>query len=174
MSLNTHIHKQIESYLAEATPAFPEMALDKHHPNNAEFYRQQNTFKRLIVMQSMKMKDSHVQIAKLLIKGNTNVKIAADLKLHLQTISNVKARDDVKEMVSLLHHLAILNEGPSIEHRKRILYEITVDSQELEPKTSIAAIQEMNRMDGVGREKIDTAINITINNDTLPRGALDA
>jgi hypothetical protein len=31
----------------------------------------------------------------------------------------------------------------------------------------------MNRMDGVGKDKIDQHINVTINNQLLPKGALD-
>ena len=48
-----------------------------------------------------------------------------------------------------------------------------MDSKELDPKTSIAALQEMNRMDGVGKEKHDTKIEVTINQALMPRGDLD-
>jgi hypothetical protein len=72
-----------------------------------------------------------------------------------------------------LFYLQQLREGPNLEQRKRTLWEITQDNQHDEPKTSISAIQEMNRMDGIGKDTKDTKIEVTINNQLLPKGALD-
>ena len=173
MASNAVAQQTITDYLADHDSEHPETALDPYHPNNTTFYQQQNTFKRLIVAQSTKMQANHVKVAKGVMRAVKNKDLALELKLAEGTVSSIKNRDDVKELINLLYHLQALHEGPSIESRKRLLFEITIDNKESEPKTSIAAIQEMNRMDGVGREKLDTAINITINNDTLPRGALD-
>jgi hypothetical protein len=173
MASNALVQQTITDYLADHDSEHPETTLDPYHPNNTSYYQQHNMLKRLIVAQSSKMKALHVKVAKGVMKAIKNKDIALELNLEPTTISNIKHRDDVKELINLLYHLQALHEGPSIESRKRLLFEITIDNKEAEPKTSIAAIQEMNRMDGVGREKLDTAINITINNDTLPRGALD-
>lgn len=173
MASNALVQQTITDYLADHDSEHPETTLDPYHPNNTSYYQQHNMLKRLIVAQSSKMKALYVKVAKGVMKAIKNKDIALELNLEPTTISNIKHRDDVKELINLLYHLQALHEGPSIESRKRLLFEITIDNKEAEPKTSIAAIQEMNRMDGVGREKLDTAINITINNDTLPRGALD-
>lgn len=157
----------------ELAAKHPELILDKHHPDNHEFFRQQRSLQRLIVHTSSKMKSRHIEVAKRLLKGERNTDIEEQMGLPPGSVSRMKGRKDVNELIGLLRHLQALHEGPSVELRKRMLYEIAVDNQQLEPKVSIAAVQEMNRMDGVGKEKTDTSINITINNQQLPRGALD-
>ncbi len=59
-------------------------------------------------------------------------------------------------------------------HRRRMLWEIAVDNQAIEPKVSISSIVEINKMNGTYQTAAkDTAINITINNNLLPKGKLD-
>lgn len=169
MTANTMLDKELVPY--EALP--PEATLDKYHPNNHDFFRQCESIKRMMVAQAREMKATHVQVAKLLVKGAPHKDIAEQINVVPATVSQIKAREDVQKLIALVHHMNALYEGPTMEHRKRMLYEIALDMQRAEPKTSISAIQEMNRMDGVGKDNKDTTITLNINNELFPRTALD-
>ena len=65
----------------------------------------------------------------------------------------------------------------TIAHRKNILYQILVDNQETDPRVAITCIQEMNKMDGVGKEDLNkqpSQVTIVINQDQMPKTVLDA
>ena len=142
----------------------PEALLDEHHPHNTGFFRQLNSIKRAMVTAQSHMKQKHVEIIKQASLGTRNKDIAEELGVHAATVGKVIRSEQGKELLTLIRHLSALNEGPSSEQRKRTLWEIVVDNQDDEPKTAIAAIAEMNKMDGIGKE-----INATL----FPKGALD-
>jgi len=48
-----------------------------------------------------------------------------------------------------------------------------VDNKIDDPRVGITALKEMNSMDGVGREKQDTKVEITINSAVFPHNNLD-
>lgn len=152
----------------------PDLLLDKYHPANSPFFKSQRSIQCAIVAQTTRLRMRHVEIAKLYIKGIPNKDIAERLNVAVMTVHTVLKRPEVVLMVELLQHYAMHMDGPSIEHRKRILYEIAYDNQTADPKTSISAIREMNSMDGVGKDKQDSKIEITINNQQLGRGVLDS
>ena len=151
----------------------PSFQLDPYHPANESYFRTEQALKRAIVDQSLKCRQRHVEIAKLRVRGLNIADIAEQASCHPQTVGHILKRPEVKELIELLHHLSLHLEGPSIELRKRKLWEMAIDNQQDEPKTAISAIQEMNRMDGVGKDVKDSKIEITINNQ-LGRGPLDA
>lgn len=157
----------------ESTYQPPEELADEYHPANTEFFRHLRHAERHLTNAAKKCKENHVIVAKLRFQGRSNVDIAEQIKVKPATVAQIANRDDVKELIGLMQHLSMLRDGPNHEHKKRFLWEIAVDSKELDPKTSISAVQEMNRMDGVGKEKHDTKIEVTINNELLPRGPLD-
>jgi len=151
----------------------PALLLDEYHPANQPFYQHQKHIQRAIVAQSVKCRPKHIEAAKLHVRGMPNKEIAEQLGYAQNTVVTIFARKNIQELIELLHFYDLHLEGPSIEHRKRMLNEIAVDNQAEDPKTSIAAVREMNSMDGVGRDKVDTKVNITINNTQLPKGVLD-
>ena len=151
----------------------PDLLLDKNHPDNHEYFKQDRRIKQLIVMQYGMCRAPHVEIAKLHVKGHTNQDIADIRSCHPATVGHVLKRKDIRELILYLRHQQALHQGPTIALKKRILYEITVDNQGVDPRVSIAAISELNKMDGVGKEKNDTNVNIQINQTLFPKGTLD-
>ena len=151
----------------------PELLLDKYHPVNQPFYQHQLSIQRAIVHQTAQCKPKHVEVAKLHINSMSNGDIAAQMQYAPASIPSVLRRKEVQHLIELLRFYSLHLEGPSIEHRKRMLNEIAVDNQGVDDAISIRAVHEMNSMDGVGKDKQDRAINITINNQQLPKGALD-
>jgi DNA-binding CsgD family transcriptional regulator len=152
----------------------PELLLDVHHPANADYMKNINSIKRTIVSQSMKMAPKHVDIVKRKIAGALNKTIALELNVSPQTIGKTLKRKDAQQLRALLEHFNLAVDGPNDAHRRRMLWEIAVDNQPIEPKVSISAIVEINKMNGTYNTAAkDTAINITINNTLLPKGKLD-
>lgn len=152
----------------------PELLLDKHHPANSEYMQNLNSIKRLIVTRTVCMKTIHVDIVKRKLAGALNRVIADELNLTPPTIGNVLRREDAQRLRALLEHFNLAMDGPNDAHRRRVLWEIALDNKDIEPKVSISSIQEINRMNGTYNTATkDTAINITINNNLLPKGRLD-
>ena len=152
----------------------PELLLDKYHPHNQEFFRQQQHLKASMVNKSLRMRPPHVQVAKMRAKGQNPKEIAQEIDRTPQYVSHVSQRQDVKELMALIHHLHALNEGPTAEHRARMLWELAVDAREDgDTANSKACLAELNKMAGSYHTKPDTATNITINNQYFPRGSLD-
>ena len=152
----------------------PELLLDVHHPANADYMKNLNSIKRTIVARTMTMLPKHVDIVKRKIAGVPHKTIAEDLSVTPQTVGNILQRQDAQEPRALLEHFNMAMDGPNDAHRRRVLWEIAVDNQHLEPKVSISSIAEINKMQGTySTTTKDTAINITINNNLLPKGKLD-
>jgi|TARA_R110000787_G_scaffold72134_1_gene160864 hypothetical protein len=151
----------------------PEILLDEYHPANQQYFQNLKTLEKALVAASQDAGAKYTAIAKLHHRGMRNKDIAEEIQCHAQTVGKALKSAKVKKINTLLFYLASLRDGPNLDQRKRTLWEIAVDSKELDPKTSIAALQEMNRMDGVGKEKHDTKIEVTINQALMPRGDLD-
>ena len=152
----------------------PELLLDVHHPANADYMQNLNSIKRTIVARTMTMLPRHVDIVKRKVAGVSHADIAIELSVAPQTIGNILKRQDALELRALLEHYNLAVDGPNDAHRRRMLWEIAVENQQLEPKVSISSIVEINKMNGTYNTAAkDTAINITINNNLLPKGKLD-
>lgn len=157
----------------------PELLVDRYHPSNSAFFAEQKKLRLLISAKCSQMIAWHVQAVKMRLLGRSNIEIAEELGHAPATVSGVISSDKGKELLTLLHHMQQLNEGPSIDHRKRFLWEIAMDARESgeakDLNISIAAIKEMNRMDGVGNPNTQNnpQVTLVINQSLLPRGALD-
>ncbi len=145
--------------------------IDKYHPDNQPFMQLVRQNKRLIVHHTAMCRPAHVEILKLHIKGESQAAIAEHMGRSPNNIWAVLKRPEILDLKQSLTHLATLYEGPSLEMRKRYLWEISVDNKIDDPRVGITALKEMNSMDGVGREKQDTKVEITINQ--VGRSALD-
>lgn len=148
-----------------------ELVVDKYHPDNSDFMQQVHRSKQLLAFHSACCRPRHVWIAKDLFKGDTHAAVAKKFDMATATVSAISRRPEVKKLMELLQHHSALWEGPTIEHRKRELWEIEQDNKIDDPRVSISAIKEMNAMDGVYKQKNDTNIEITITNHAP--GALD-
>jgi hypothetical protein len=148
-----------------------ELQIDRYHPDNQDFMQRVRQCERLIVHHTALCRLNHVEILKRHIRGQTNEEIAVETHRTSTTISLVLHRKEILQLKQSLTHLATLYMGPSLEHRKRHLYEIAIDTKQDDPRVSIQAVKEMNAMDGVGKDRQDTKVEITINQ--VGRSALD-
>lgn len=157
---------------------FPELVADPYHPQNAEFEQSINRIKAAAMAQQAKMTPRNVHIIKQHYAGQTNIKIAENFNVTPQTVSKTINSQAGKRLLTLLHYLADALAGPSLALRKSMLYKIAQDAIDVDRKTSIAAIAELNKM-GMNEHMIESGdtggntINVTINQNHFPRTELD-
>ena len=151
----------------------PELALDEYNPENQEFHLKSRRFKQLIVLQQAKCRPHHIEVAKQHHRGVRSGEIANSLKLMPSTISNILRRPEVKHLIDLLRLYGGHMSGPTMDHKRHILWEIVIDNKEADPKTAMQAIDQMNKMDGVYTQKIDHEVRITIDDGQFKHTQLD-
>ncbi|GAG79689.1 unnamed protein product, partial [marine sediment metagenome] len=94
-----------------------------------------------------------------------------------QTISKLTNSKEAKALLTLLGYYASLVSGPHIAQRNNMLWRIALANELDQPKTSIAAIAELNKVDLAFREMETGASQkapvVIINQEALPRTVLD-
>jgi len=151
----------------------PELALDEYNPETHEFNSKTRRYKNLIVLQQAKCRPHHVQVAKQHMMGRRNFEIASALKLHASTVGSVIKRPEVQTLIGMLRMYNGHMNGPTLEHKKNILWQILIDNQTVDPKVSLAAMDQMNKMDGVYKQEMSTEIRIIIDDGTFKPTTLD-
>lgn len=151
----------------------PELALDEYNPENQDFHQKTRRFKQLMVMQQAKCRPHHVQVAKQHHLGKRNSEIAHDLSLHPATVASILKRKEVIHLIDLLRLYGGHMSGPTMDHKRHILWRIAVDNEQADPKTTMQAIDQMNKMDGVYTQKVDLDVRITIDDGKFKPTALD-
>lgn len=157
---------------------FPELEEYEFHPQNDQFNRHIEQVKRVMIAHTRNMAPKHVSIAKLHFQGQKHIRIAEMVDVTPQTVSKVLQRDDTQRLLNLLRYYAAAQDGPTIAHRKAILTRIAQRMEEKNPKLTISAVAELNKMD-VQQHTIETTdkgapqTNVVINQNFFPRTTLD-
>jgi hypothetical protein len=155
----------------------PECLIDKYHPRNDVYFSELNITKKRLASQKALMKPKAAAAVYLYISGKNNREIGEALNLGPKTIGNYIKSPDGLRLRSLIDHHQQQIDGPNADHRKGILYRITIDNEKKDPNTAIAAVKEINKMSGSyeqgGSGSHGNVFNIQINNDLMPKGALD-
>ena len=154
----------------------PELMLDPHHPSADEYVKKAQNVQRMIVATSNLLKPSQVAAIKMAYKGASTKDIAAELSVHAQTVGNWLRSENGKKLRALLTYYQSTVDGPNVAQRTNMLWRIAHTNEEDNPKVTISAVAEMNKMDNVTAEKqaslTSTTVNMTINQQ-LSRTALD-
>ena len=150
-----------------------DLELDPYHPSNQPYVKTEQAIKRVVVDQSVRMNPRHVKIAKMHLRGNTRQEMIDETGLVSGTVSQILSRPDVIELLRTLIHLDQHHEGINLRIRKSMLNEIAIDNKIDDPRLTVTAIQELNRIDGTYELEANKPQVIIINNGTFPRGALD-
>ena len=149
-----------------------ELLLDTYNPANREFTQSVNHIKNLLVTKERQCRHRHTQVAKDHFNGLSNADNAKKNKVSTPTVYSILKRPEIIELVDLLRHYSGLWDGPNIQERKRILWEIAADNKELDPRVAMQALDQLNKLEGsYQQEKVDPVISITINQSE--KGALD-
>ena len=152
----------------------PEFLLDKYHPRNDAYFADLTMTRKRINSHKNLMKPLAAAAVYMHISGKNYRDISARLNIGPTTISKYVNSPDGKRLRALINHHQQQVDGPNDEHRKAILYRIVVDNEALDPAVAITAIKEINKMSGTYESTgTGNVINIQINQDLMPKGALD-
>jgi DNA-binding transcriptional regulator YiaG len=156
----------------------PELLLDDDHPTADAYIQNAQNVQRMIVATSALLKPSQTRAIKMAYKGVKNKDVAKELGVNAQTVANWLALPNAKKLLALLGYYQVTLDGPNEAQRRHMLWRIARANEGIEPKTSISALGELNKMTmtDYDRKNANTSnqpITIIINQDQLPRTALD-
>lgn len=146
---------------------------DKYLPQNASLNKRVSRVQQDILTIAEGMETWKLEFARRYASGDSQNKIAKDMKKSPKTLKNFLQTAPAQMLVQYYKLLLDVESGPSEAVRKNMLYEIAVDNQESDPKEATKAIAELNKMDsdkGQGGGLGNITINIV---DSLSKGTLD-
>tara|TARA_R110000737_G_C14484633_1_gene469153 strand:+ start:72 stop:632 length:561 start_codon:yes stop_codon:yes gene_type:complete len=155
--------------------------LDRHHPQNDQYVRGVEHVQNQIVHQSSKLRPKQVQILKTLFLGLNYVKTAARHNTTAITVSRLAKSEDGARLLKLLQYHLTLLEGPNLAQRRNMLWRIGQENELVDPKVTISAVSELNKMTYKEWEQTNPqhstqtpVVQININQDLLPKTTLDS
>jgi hypothetical protein len=157
----------------------PELMLDRSHPVADEYIKNAQHVQRMIVATSALLKPKQVMAVKLRHTGENFVDIAEHVKVSPPTISKWLNDPTAKKLLALLTYYQAALDGPNEAQRRNMLWRVAVDNEIEQPKVTISAVAELNKMtitdynqknsgSGAGQ-----SITLIINQESMPRTALD-
>lgn len=124
----------------------PDVILDDSHPANDAYLKEVAMLKRRLVAHAQTMWPQHVEMVKRRHRGHSPATIAEDLTCKPETVRRVERTAKGQRLMALLCALSQAIEGPMELHRKSFLWRIAERNELVNPRVSIAAIAEINRM----------------------------
>lgn len=158
--------------------------LNTSHPSNDKYMRSLTLIQRQIMSLTHQLRSKQVEILKSVFSGMNYAEASRANNTTGGTVSKlVKSPDGVALLNALQYHQAMI-EGANVAQRRNMLWRIAVAGELKEPKTTISAVEALNRMTfndytaSVVKPKqgaTDEPIAKTIDIDPLllPRGPLD-
>lgn len=161
--------------VATSVPAAPPaLADDPYYVANSEYQKTLNEVEDQILAYCADIEPVIVQIARLKFSGTSNGEIARTLKRRKKFVTDTVASVQCKTLVGYLQHRQLAEDGISQIHIKDKLWRLAVDLEKVDPQNSIKALAELNKMLMPSNNPTSNQpVQIVINNQMLPRGALD-
>jgi hypothetical protein len=151
----------------------PEFLLDNTHPGNNLYIKNLHHIERALNDQKARCKPRHVELVRALVNGLSPLQAAA--KAGYKHPHPILKRPEVKRLLALSRHFQQALDGPNVATRIAMLYRIAVNNEHDEPKTSIQAIEVINKMTGLYDQNslAPQVIKIQFDHQLLPRTELD-
>jgi hypothetical protein len=136
---------------------------------------------RNIMHTSASLRAKHILMIKQSFAGARTMDIAKSVGATPSNVSSILNSEKGQKLLKLLNYHQIMLEGPNMAQRRSMLWRIATNEEAVDPKTSIKAVEALNKMttqdwEQKNPEKAGTAkggVSININQDLLPKGALD-
>lgn len=178
LGMQTYDGHDPEYDCAEISLLPPEALLAPNNPANDDYLRDVAVLKRLIVSQTKCLQPTHVEIVKKYHLGKRKCDIAEEVGLTPVTVGRAIKAPAAQKLFALLQHLALLMDGPRDGQRRNFLWRIAVANETKDARVAIAAIAEINKMTHQDRSleaglPAGNVVQVVINNEQFPRGALD-
>lgn len=159
------------------------LPLDPDHPHADPYLQNLHALQRGIVAASAKLSPKKLAAARAYAASpSTYTDIAYEAKVNPSTVSKwIKQDADTRHLIALLRHYKAAIDGPNLAQRSNLLWRIARDNEKIEPRTSIAAIAELNRTDPevvritapANQQQSGAQVVIIMDNNSLPATALD-
>ena len=160
----------------------PEEFLDRHHPENDEYMKAIEHVQGKIMFLTTMLRPKQVNILKAIFSGENYTQVGKRVGATAITASRVAHSNYGRQMLTMLQYHRQLVEGPNEALRRNMLWRIAQDAEVLDPKTTIKALAELNKMHGqalllanpnAGGQQAPVQVAIHINQDLMPKGVLD-
>ena len=144
------------------------------HPSTDRYLLYLQEIQKAIVDVSLQMPKMGVVAIKLNRLGKSYTDIGKEVGRSPNWVSKTLKTPLARKLATLLAFYQTALDGPTEAQRRNILWRVALASEERAPKTTIAAVSELNRMDGTGIDSNrPAATTIVINQTLFPKGALD-
>lgn len=162
----------------------PDDFLDRSHPANDDYMKAVEHVQRGIMHANSQLRTKQVKILKSIFAGNNYTQTAKMHQTTAVTVSRLVSSPTGQRLLNLLQYHLQLIEGPNEAQRRSMLWRIALKEEAIDPKTSIKALGELNKMHYQSKQ-LTAALNqdnpqqapqvvININQTTMPKGKLDA
>jgi hypothetical protein len=158
----------------------PDEFLDRYHPENDSYMQAVGHIQRQIMHQTTLLRTKQVNILKTVFTGANYTETAKKHGTTSATVSRLVKSPDGQRLLNLLQYHLHAIEGPNESQRRNILWRIAQDNELRNPATAIKAVSELNKMhfQQYTVKQNENALSkpqvvININQDLLPKGALD-
>ena len=161
----------------------PDDFLDRNHPANDQYMLSIEHTQRQIMHQQGLLRTKQVQILKTIFTGENYTNTAQIHNTAPTTVSRLVKSPNGQRLLNLLNYHLKLIEGPNEALRRNVLWRIALAEEKIDPKTTIKALSELNKMHYQSKQ-LDQALNvngqttaptviININQELMPKGKLD-
>ena len=163
----------------------PDDFLDRNHPANDQFMLAVEHVQRQIMHANSQLRTKQVKILKTIFAGQNYTQTAKVHQTTPITVSRLVRSPNGQRLLNLLQYHLKLIEGPNEAQRRSMLWRIALKEELIDPKTTIKALTELNKMhyqsqqldqalQDSGSQSAAPTVIININQEIMPRGKLDA
>jgi hypothetical protein len=160
----------------------PDDFLDRHHPENDQYMRAIEHVQGKIMYLTTMLRSKQVNMLKSVFSGENYTQVGQRHGCVPTTVSRLVKSNYGQQLLNMLQYHRQLVEGPNEAMRRNMLWRIAQNEEELDSKTSIKAISELNKMHfqqqqmdnpNVGGQQPQQQVVININQELMPKGNLD-
>ncbi len=155
----------------------PKVILDNpNHPSADAYIQDLRKIQQQIVDQSLSMNKKAVLAAKAHHRGKSYTEIGVELGRTPSWASQIVKTEPAQRLIALLAYYQEAVDGANEAQRRAMAWRIATANEHNQPKTALAALETMNKMDAIARDaKNNSSGNVTviINQQQMPKGALD-
>jgi hypothetical protein len=160
----------------------PDDFLDRHHPENDQYMRAIEHVQGKIMYLTTHLRTKQVNILKSVFAGENYTQVGQRHGCVAQTVARLVKSKYGQQLLNMLQYHKMLIDGPNEAQRRNMLWRIAQTEEELDSKTSIKAIAELNKMHFqqeqmqnpmAGGQQPQQQVVININQELLPKGNLD-
>lgn len=146
MATDKDLREQLSYYEVDDTWDAPELEDSVYNPANDEFRRTLESIKLQIRDLTLKMRPRQAMMVKVNMAESSYAQTARRLRTSAQTVSKVCRSPDGIRLRQLLAHHNQLVSGVSAIEREQLLWRIALNNEARNPRTSVSAIAEINKM----------------------------